>query len=473
MATARSRPLIESGPQAAPPRGVVLVCLMALVIVTGRLRKSAGRGLYALATVFRDGQGVQSEAAAHSMSHRRRRFQALAVSVVLIIGGVVALVTAWSNDRPRAGTSPDAAIAPEDTTRPGSLVAADSLANTRIGGPYGTALAFRFRAGWTGTVRAVRFYVIVNNRARRGYSGGTWGSLRVALTRDSGTARHRPRGRALAAAIVRPSRDNLWPLVRFAKPARVVAGRLYHVVFTNVGPDPRRNYVSINALLAHGHGESRPRVPGGLAVLLGETTDGGTTVLVWRPRAQSDGERYVPILDVAGGDPGQHLGIGYMEVWVSAPRPIGGDAEVRQLLSVADGRTTTITGAWLRVQRADRAAAPLELRLERMDGARLAAASVPAAAISTRSPQWVHVRFAHPVAVPARTALALTASAAHTGSYETFPLRKGTDFGFDSRTQFAGGYAQYSDGGRWTGWTQWDEQDRHDSDLQFALDIQR
>jgi hypothetical protein len=73
--------------------------------------------------------------------------------------------------------------------------------------------------------------------------------------------------------------------------------------------------------------------------------------------------------------------------------------------------------------------------------------------------------------VEAGTPLALTASAARDRSYQTFPLRKGTAFGFDPGTLFAGGYAQYSDGGSWTGWEQWGQRNRRDSDLQFALDV--
>jgi hypothetical protein len=404
---------------------------------------------------------------------RIRRLRIVTLGAVLVAGGVVALALARSDDTRREEPRPFPATAAGRVERPGSLVAADTLANTPIGGPFGTVLAFRFRAGWTGTVRGVRFYVIVNPSNREGYSAGTWGRLRVALTRDSGAPRHRPRGRALAAAVITPSRKDLWPFVRFAKPPRVVAGRLYYVVFTNVDPDPGHNYVSINSLLSRGHGEPRPRVPGGLRVLLGESSDGGTTAYDWRPREDGSGERYVPILDVAGGDPDQHAGVGYMEVWVSAPRWIGGDAEVRQLLSIADGRSATIKGAWLRVQRVGDATAPLTLRLERMDGTPIAAGTVPARTISSRLPQWVHARFATPVPVPQRTPLALAASSSRARAYKTFPLRKGTDFGFDSRTLFGGGYAQYGSGGGWTGWTQWGERDRRDSDLQFALDVDR
>jgi len=64
--------------------------------------------------------------------------------------------------------------------RLGSLVQADALGNTHIGGPGRTALAFRFRATWTGSVAAVRFYIIRNVRGRTGYSDGNGGTLRFA-----------------------------------------------------------------------------------------------------------------------------------------------------------------------------------------------------------------------------------------------------------------------------------------------------
>jgi hypothetical protein len=101
----------------------------------------------------------------------------------------------------------------------------------------------------------------------------------------------------------------------------------------------------------------------------------------------------------------------------------------------------------------------------------LASASVRAAAISSRTLQWVHVRFSRPVSLPAGTPAALVAAAGKPSSYQTFPLRKGTRFGFDPRTVFTSGYAQFSRGSGWTGWDQWGQRDRRDSDLQFALDV--
>src|SRR6185369_6630459 len=110
---------------------------------------------------------------------------------------------------------PGAAAATAKRTAGGGLsgvtVGADTLANTRIGGPYGTALAFRFRSGWTGLVRAVRFYAVLNSDGRAGYSGGSGGTLRVTLAPDSGPPHHAPLRGALASAGYAPPSRDAWP----------------------------------------------------------------------------------------------------------------------------------------------------------------------------------------------------------------------------------------------------------------------
>ena len=371
-----------------------------------------------------------------------------------------------------ASTQADATSGPPGAAfSSGSLIGADSLSNTRIGGPYKTVLAYRFRAAWTGVVRAVRIHVTFNTGERSGYSGGTYGVLRVALMLDRPDRRHTPARRALASAVMRPSPQDEWPLVRFARPAHVVAGRLYHVVFTNLDRNPRRNYTSVNSFVQHGHGEATPRVPARLATLLGTARDGGKTPSRWGPRANRRHDRYVPILEVVGGRPEQRIGVGYMEAWVSRPKTIGGAARVRQLFRAKPSRPTQITGAWLRVYRLNPNSAPLELRLETPEGSALASASVAAARIPRASPKWLHVRFRPPVRLSPGRLVALTAAASQQSAYATFPVRKGEDFGFDARTFFVRGYAQFTNGAGWTGWDQWGEQDRRDSDLQFALDI--
>ncbi len=364
-----------------------------------------------------------------------------------------------------ARVAEDAAPPSARVLRQGSFVSADTLANTRIGGPSSTALAFRFRAGRTGSVSGVRFYIVANRTGRSGYSGGTGGRMRVALVPDAGGSRHVPAGRPLASATVRTPNRKGWPLVSFSEPASLVAGRLYHVVFTNVDPDPRQNYVSVNALLAKERGQLRRSVPGDLATLLGSARGGGPPGR-WHPRGDGPGERYVPILDLVDGS--RHSGMGYMEVWVNNPKPIGGEAGVRQTFRAPTGRR--ITGAWLRVRRTRRTSAPLQLRIDRPGTGTVAAADVSARDVPSSGHGWVRVRFAQPVSLPAGTALALTAVSRDTAAYEAFPIRQGTEFGFGSGTVFNGGYAQFSVGDDWVGWDQWGARDRRDGDLQFALD---
>jgi hypothetical protein len=366
------------------------------------------------------------------------------------------------------GSVAGANIALRSASSRDATVAADSLANTRIGGPYGTTLAFRFRSRWTGAVRAIRFYVVLNSDGRTGYSDGTGGTLRIALSPDSGGSRHVPARRSLAAVSFDPPDSDAWPLVSFRKPGRVVAGRYYHVVFTNTDAEPRRNYASVNALLSHGHRGPAPRLPHGVAVLLSDSPDGGRTPGRWHPRSQRPGDRYAPILEVVGNRRSEHLGLGYMEVWVGNPKPIGGRAMVRQLIAPAAGKA--ITGAWLRVRRRAATSAPLELRIERATGGVLASARVPAGDVPSDDPGWVHVRFPHAVPLERSDQLALTAISSARPAYEAFPIRKGTEFGFHPRTVFDGGYAQFTEGGDWVGWDQWGGRDLRTGDLQFALD---
>jgi hypothetical protein len=176
-------------------------------------------------------------------------------------------------------------------------------------------------------------------------------------------------------------------------------------------------------------------------------------------------------LEVVGGRTGQNLGIGYMEVWVNNPKPIGGGAKVRQL--IAPVAATAVSGAWLRVRRRGDATAPLELRIERAGGDVLASGRAPARRVRRDAPGWVHVRFDRTVPLDGSEPFALVATASARSAYEAFAIRKGTEFGFDPRTVFDGGYAQFTEGGAWTGWDQWGGSDLKTGDLQFALDTVR
>jgi hypothetical protein len=349
----------------------------------------------------------------------------------------------------------------------GPRVGADALANTRIGGPFGTTLAFRFRSTWSGSVTGVRFYVVVNSGSVGEYSGGDGGILRVSLVAHG--ANGHPTAKTLASAELHPQiRTISFPLVRFGTPAQVVAGRSYDIVFTNTSPHPDKNWVSVNALVGHGAGVAPPPLELAGGVLLGDSTDGGATPTNWRARAQGSGENYLPIIDIVGGGRGQHVGLGYMESWISNPKPIDSSAAVRELFTYRGTGAARVIEALVRVRRTGDHVGPLSVQLEDPDGKALAVASVPGTLVPTDGPGWVKATFSKPPLLHKGQKLALVLRSTG-GTFEAFPLRKGLAFGFADATVFTAGYAQFSSGGGWAGWDQWDHPNRRDGDLQFAL----
>jgi hypothetical protein len=387
------------------------------------------------------------------VSRRRRAFFAPVLVGLVAAGWWVAVA------------SPPAAAS--STTWIGPRVGADALANTRIGGPYGTTLAFRFRPTWSGSVTGVRFYIVVNSGATGEYSGGDGGILRVSLVAggDGGL----PSATELASAQIHPRTDAIsFPLVRFGTPPQVVAGHDYDIVFTNTSPQPATNWVSVNALIGHGDGAAPPPLALAGSVLLGDSTDGGATPENWRPRAQGPDENYLPIMDVEGAGKGQHVGLGYMESWVSNPKPIDGSSAVRELFTYGRPHAARVLQALVRVRRTGDHVGPLSVRLESPDGRALAVSNVPGAQVPSDGPGWVSATFRKPPLLRKGEKLALVLRS-HGGTFEAFPLRKGLAFGFDGETVFTDGYAQFSRAGSWTGWDQWGDTNRSDGDLQFAL----
>lgn len=352
----------------------------------------------------------------------------------------------------------------------GPQVGADALANTRIGGPGGTTLAFRFRSTWSGVVTGVRFYIVVNNGSVGEYSGGDGGTLRVTLV--AGGKGGIPTAKPLASVELHPKISAIsFPFARFANPPPILAGHEYDVVFTNTSPHPTENWISVNALISSRAGVPPPPIPLAGSVLLGDSTDGGATPTNWRRRAQTPDVRYLPIVDIAGARSGQHLGLGYMESWISNPKPIGGAAAVRELFTYRRAAARLVE-ARVRLRRIGSDDGSVGMRLERPDGTLLAESAIPAARVPSETAGWVSVVFSTPPLLHPGERVALVLRSKH-GSFEAFPLRKGSAFGFDRSTVFADGYAQYTQDGGWTGWDQWDKPNRADGDLQLAMRLQR
>jgi O-antigen/teichoic acid export membrane protein len=93
IAAGRPRSIAQGGVDAVLSRVLVLVCLVALVIVTGRLMEPAGRGLYALATVAASLCGLPLGAVwiANAVEIARRRTPISEISggsmVIAFVGG--------------------------------------------------------------------------------------------------------------------------------------------------------------------------------------------------------------------------------------------------------------------------------------------------------------------------------------------------------------------------------------------------
>jgi hypothetical protein len=236
-----------------------------------------------------------------------------------------------------------------------------------------------------------------------------------------------------------------FPVVTFSSPAVLSEGQLYHIVFTNTDANPSVNYLSIDGLYVDPR--PSPVQPAysdvDSAVLL--STGGGA----WSPR-----KGFTPIMELIFQD-GWSSGIGYMEGWIGAPQNISGSSAVRETFVVGGGpKTVGMVGVRVaRIAGAD----DLQVRLEADDGTTIEQGEIPASAFQLAdSPSYVWATYTfslnHTLA-PGRE-YHLVLQTASTSSYQTFPIRKGADYGFGQSTFFPDGFAQFNQGSDWVGWTQ-------------------
>lgn len=353
----------------------------------------------------------------------------------------------------------------------GSAVQADALANTTLG-PGGNEVSCRFRARPGGKLLAIRPFLIWSFR-KAGYHGGTGGILQVELQEDDGRPEHRPSGHVLATSLQRlflvPASDQFFPRITFDRAPRLRPGRLYHVVFSNRHPQAQANFLSINALFSRE--ADQPPQPGRAeedwALLLRNQFHPAWGLR----RTPGTREAFTPILQVEC-DRGVQ-GLGYVEAWMGAPRPVGGSCRVAERFTVpAPGRT--VTGVAVRVRRL-RARAPLLLRLETLEGGKVAEVACPGGAVaptpsgSLGGCGWMEATLPTSVRLHGGMTYRLVLTADEAGAFEAFPLRKGKDKGFTPATFFGDGYAEFKTGKAWEGWAQWGKGERSDSDLQFYL----
>jgi hypothetical protein len=225
----------------------------------------------------------------------------------------------------------------------GPAYAMDGLGNMQVGGPAsGTsnvAVAYRFVAATSADLDAIRVYVV--NQDHPGYGGGTGGTLRVAL---QGANAGFPDGVELAAFELASPDDSLqtWP---FPEPPALVAGTTYHLVFTNVDPDPIANFISMN--LTWVRDARSPRQPKWTDEEFGSARKFGDG-----PWSDATEQQYTPILELEYADRVRQ-GQGYMEIsYGDGEYGIirGTDRMVRESFAPSD-RSRVVAGGHVRVMR--------------------------------------------------------------------------------------------------------------------------
>jgi hypothetical protein len=318
----------------------------------------------------------------------------------------------------------------------GPGIGMDSLNNTQVGGPRIQSTSYRFRASTSSKLDSIRVYII--DPTHPGYGAGTGGTWEITVQTDDGSANHAPSGTVLATTSFKPVDD--FPVISWPSPASLTAGRLYHVVFRNVDPNPTANYASLDGVFMH-----QPTVPRQAAfsdVDWGQPTRSGSG-------AWSDQSNTVPIMQLNYAN-GVTAGLGYMENWSRSAKTISGGARVRQRFTVS-GSSRLVTTVSVRLKRLG-GSSPLRIRLETSSGVLVEQATIPASSIPVAShPSWATYRFARSRTLLTGRAYNLVLTSASDTSYLIFVIRQGSSYGFSPTTYFADGSAQYNPGTGWVG----------------------
>jgi hypothetical protein len=354
----------------------------------------------------------------------------------------------------------------------GAALQGDALGNVPLAPKSygGRVVSFRFRAPNSGRVTSLSYYNQYSLQG--GYGKGNGGQIVIELRTDDGTDRHWPSKTVLAScALAKPLTAGYFPVLYFDNKAFLEAGKLYHIVFSNVHSNPAANFVSINCLhnyrnrLAEKAGDS---ITGpDMAVLV--KNDIGD---IWLQRIQS-----TPIFNLFFSD-GKALGQGYVGAisgWNVTMDPV---SKVRETF-VVKGSEKAVTEVFVRVSRNS---GDLTVRLEGRDGALIEEGVIPGVEVVPDSElflknrsiayvgkmRWYSYRFKKTHLLEPGKGYNLVVSSPN-GSYLTWGLLKGQRYTFSPATHFADGWCQYStnNGKEWQDYLYGQGSHTKDVDLQF------
>jgi hypothetical protein len=376
--------------------------------------------------------------------------------------------TATPTPRPAPTPTPQPTSAPGATGIYGPAIGGDDLNNTPIGGRYLTEASYRFRAATSSRLNSIEVYVIGPSNA--GYGAGTGGTWRVSVQTDDGTSNHAPSGTILASTTFRPSAE--FPVITWSAPAALTQGQLYHVVFTNIDPDPTANYASIDGIFQASSDPSawQPRWSNQDLVQLLRYGTGSWT------DSRGDSSVITPIMNLAFAD-GTHQGMGYMETWGRGGRDgyetVDGTVRLRETFTVSGG-SRSVSSISVRLARTS-GSSPLSIRVETGSGGELATATIPAAQIATASKtsghgfgqRWYTVALPTSLTLTSGSIYNLVLTTASGTEYWTTSIRQGSSYGFSSPTFFSDGRAQIDTGSGWADVKALTGSRSNEGDLQF------
>ena len=211
----------------------------------------------------------------------------------------------------------------------GPALAVRGLGNLPLGGPNGRRASYRFLNTHTGTIESILLRYLMWDAKRKGYHGGTGGTVVVEVQSDDGTANHHPSGTTLAStSIAHPLQVGNFPTLKFVSPASLDSGNVYHLVFTNADPNPSENYASLNSLLlADPHRHTAEITMKQWAVLAAPPS----APSAWAIYPGNEMGLFLPIVQLNFGD-GYASGTGYVDATVDVPVEIKNQVKVRKHL---------------------------------------------------------------------------------------------------------------------------------------------
>lgn len=351
----------------------------------------------------------------------------------------------------------------------GNPWAGDGLQNIRIG-YCGIEVSFRFIAGKSVTVDSLRYFNAYS-LTKPGYHSGNGGWLLIELRSDDGSPNHAPGRVTLATGTVySPLNVQKQLLVKFDAPAKLEAGKVYHITFRNCDPAPEINHVSINTMMVFKPRDlTKPEQPG-LAPLDMQVLARDKYNTHWR--LFKPYHTCTPIFSLYCDGKVVVPGYGGMESWVAFPRRIAGPEAVRQIFTPF--LDVEVKNVAIRVAKSGnpgplKAVLRTDVGVAHAWGSVLTASYVDTVLIPPNrlGHGWAVIPFDRPVTLLRGIQYRLEFTAPKGDAYETFPLRDGAEFGY--APVWSNSWAEFTTTGDpgWQGWEAWGTRYLRCGDLQL------